>query len=196
MTATAARLAPDLDSWSGRLLTAATVLRILLAPAVMGLILAGAHDRDGTAAVVAAALFAFAAATDFVDGRLARRWALSSPLGAFLDTTADKLLVTFALFALVGVGRAAAWVAAIIVARELTVLGLRSAVAVGGKVVEASMAGKVKAAFQFLAILLAIVRPGQPLGGLYLDEWLLLVAAAITVISAVDYFQRFAGALR
>ena len=183
-------------TWSSHVLTASTGLRVVLAPVVMALILAGDRDRTSTAARLAAVFFAAAAVSDFVDGRLARRWELTSPLGAFLDTTADKLLVAFTLFALVGVGRAAAWVAAIIVSRELVVLGLRSVVAIGGKVVEASLLGKLKASVQFLAILLAILRPGHRIGGLYGDEWLMIVAALLTVASAADYFMRFSGALR
>ena len=178
------------------MLTASTGLRIVLAPVIMALILVGDHDLTSAATRIAAVLFAGAALSDFVDGRLARRWALASPLGAFLDTTADKVLVACALLALVSVGRAAAWVAAIIVSRELAVLGLRSVVAIGGTVVEASLWGKLKTSVQFLAILLAILRPGHRAGGLYADEWLMIVAALLTVVSAVDYFIRFSGALR
>lgn len=181
---------------SSRVLTASTGLRVVLAPVIMALILAGEHHLTSTANRVAAVLFAAAAVSDFVDGSLARRWALTSPLGAFMDTTADKLLVAFTLFALVSVGRAAAWVAAIIVSRELVVLGLRSVVAIGGTVVEASLLGKLKASVQFLAILLAILRPGHRAGGLYPDEWLMIFAALLTLVSGADYFKRFSGALR
>jgi CDP-diacylglycerol--glycerol-3-phosphate 3-phosphatidyltransferase len=181
---------------SSRVLTASTGLRVVLAPVIMALILIGNHDRTSSATRVAAVLFAAAAASDFFDGRLARRWALTSPLGAFLDTTADKLLVACTLFALVGVGRAAAWVAAIIVSRELVVLGLRSVVAIGGTVVEASLWGKLKTSVQFLAILLAILRPGHREGGLYPDQWLMIAAALLSVASGADYFRRFSGALR
>jgi CDP-diacylglycerol--glycerol-3-phosphate 3-phosphatidyltransferase len=180
---------------SSRVLTASTGLRIALAPVIMALILIGERDPTSTAAWVAAVLFAAAALSDFVDGKLARRWALTSPLGAFLDTTADKLLVACTLFALVGVGRAAAWVAAIIVSRELIVLGLRSAVAIGGTVVEASLWGKLKTSVQFFAILLAIVRPGSPALGLYPDQWLMIAAALLSVASGADYFRRFSGVL-
>jgi CDP-diacylglycerol--glycerol-3-phosphate 3-phosphatidyltransferase len=183
-------------SLSSRVLTASTALRVVLAPVVMALILDGARHPTSVAARVAAALFAAAALTDFVDGRLARRWALASPLGAFLDTTADKVLVAWTLFALVSVGRAAAWIAAIIVSRELAVLGLRSVVAIVGTVVEASLWGKLKTSVQFVAILLAIVRPGHHIGGLYVDQWLMIAAAVLTVASAADYFVRFSGALR
>jgi len=86
------------------LLPALTCARILAVPAVMALILAGPdHDSAYTAAAV---VFAVAASTDFVDGYLARRWSVTTKLGSFLDTTADKLLVSGALIALVDVGRA------------------------------------------------------------------------------------------
>jgi len=62
---------------SSRVLTASTGLRIVLAPVIMALILIGDRDRTSTAARVAAVLFAAAALSDFVDGRLARRWALA-----------------------------------------------------------------------------------------------------------------------
>jgi phosphatidylglycerophosphate synthase len=58
-----------------------------------------------------------------------------------------------------------------------------------------SLLGKTKTTIQFLAIGLAILRLGSPLGGLYLDEWAMLAAAAITVASAVDYIRRFAASL-
>jgi CDP-diacylglycerol--glycerol-3-phosphate 3-phosphatidyltransferase len=183
-------------SLSSRVVTASTALRVVLAPVILALILIGGRHPASAAARVAAVLFAAAALTDFVDGRLARRWALTSPLGAFLDTTADKVLVACTLLALVSVGRAAAWVAAIIVSRELVVLGLRSVVAIAGTVVEASLWGKLKTSIQFLAILLAILRPGHHIGGLYVDQWLMIVAALLTIASAVDYFARFSGALR
>jgi phosphatidylglycerophosphate synthase len=75
------------------------------------------------------------------------------------------------------------------------VLGLRGAVAAGGTVMQASFLGRLKTAIQFLAILLAIIRPGGEIAGAYLDEWVMLIAAAITVASAVDYFSRFSTAL-
>jgi CDP-diacylglycerol--glycerol-3-phosphate 3-phosphatidyltransferase len=175
---------------AARFIAAGTYARIVLAPVVMGLVLAGSD-----AEVPAAILFAFAAATDWWDGRLARRWNLTSKLGSFLDTTADKLLVTGVLIALVGADRVSPWIAAIIVGRELVILGLRGVVAVDGAVMQPSIWGKLKTTIQFVAILLAILRPGSPIGGLYLDEWVMLIAAAVTVMSAVDYLQRFASSL-
>lgn len=167
-----------------------TYLRILLTPIVMALVLAG--DRIRAAWTVAAALFVVAAATDYVDGRLARRWKQTTTVGNFLDTTADKLLVSGVLVALVSAERASAWIAFVIIGRELLILGLRGAVsATGGTVVQPSIWGKLKANVQFLAIFLAIVRGPDPFGPLFLDEYAMIAAAVVTVASAVEYLARF-----
>jgi CDP-diacylglycerol--glycerol-3-phosphate 3-phosphatidyltransferase len=167
------------------LLAVGTTARIVLTPIVMWLVLS--DDGDSGAA---AALFCVAAATDWVDGRLARRWGVTSKLGSFLDTTADKLLVAGVLIALVAVDRVSPWLAAIIIGRELVLMGLRGVIAAEGTVMAPSGLGKLKTAVQFLAIALAIVRPGDPIGGHYADEWVMLAAALITVWSAVDYIVR------
>jgi CDP-diacylglycerol--glycerol-3-phosphate 3-phosphatidyltransferase len=180
---------------SARFLAASTSLRIVLTPVVMGLLLVDGSSPS-TAADIAAALFCVAAATDWLDGRLARRWGVTTQLGSFLDTTADKLLVTGGLVALVAVDRASPWIAVIIIGRELVILALRGAIAAAdGDVMQPSMLGKLKTTVQFFAIALAIVRPGHPVAGLHVDEWLMLAAAALTVASAVDYLARSASAL-
>ena len=69
-------------------------------------------------------------------------------------------------------------------------MGVRGVIASEGEVMAPSMLGKLKTAIQFLAIALAILRPGDPIAGLYVDEWAMLAAAAITVWSAVDYLVR------
>jgi CDP-diacylglycerol--glycerol-3-phosphate 3-phosphatidyltransferase len=172
---------------SARLIAVGTATRIVLTPVVMWLVLNG----EGNAAeLIAAATFCVAAATDWVDGRLARRWGVTSKLGSFLDTTADKLLVSGVLIALLDAGRASTWIVALIIGRELVIMGLRGAIASEGEVMAPSMLGKLKTSIQFLAIALAILRPGEPIGGLFLDEWVMLAAAVITVASAVDYFMR------
>ena len=163
-------------------------------PVVMALIIAG---RDGGAAEVAAAIvFAVAAITDFFDGYLARRWGESTTLGTFLDTTADKLLVSGALLALVAVDRASAWVAFLIVGRELVIMGVRAVVAADGTVIVPSIWGKLKANVQFVAILLAILGVDAPVGPLSVAEWALWIAAAVTVASGVDYLVRFWSAIQ
>jgi CDP-diacylglycerol--glycerol-3-phosphate 3-phosphatidyltransferase len=179
---------------SARFLAAGTALRIVLTPVVMALLMIDGAD-PGRTSTYAAILFGLAAATDFVDGYLARRWELTTKLGSFLDTTADKLLVTGVLIALVAVERASPWIAMIIVGRELVILGLRGVVAAEGALMQPSMLGKLKTTIQFAAILLAILRLGDEIGGLFLDEWVMIAAAAITIWSAVDYLARFASSL-
>ncbi len=188
------------ETWAGlrsaRMIAAGTATRILLTPVVMGLVLAGdGGDETGDAAVAACVLFCLAAATDWVDGRLARRWGVTSKLGSFLDTTADKLLVSGVLIALLAAERASPWVVGLVIGRELILMGLRGVIASEGEVMAPSVLGKLKTGVQFLAIALAIVRPGDPVGGLFVDEWAMLAAAVITVWSAVDYLVRALPAL-
>ena len=178
---------------SVRLLTALTYARIALVPVVMVLIARGDDMRYGYG--IAAVLFVVAALTDFADGKLARRWGAVTSLGAFLDTTADKLLVTGVLTALVAENRASIWVATIIIGRELMIMGLRGLIAADGTVLKPSIWGKLKANVQFVAITLAIIRWSIDIGPLLLDEWAMLIAAAITVVSGIEYLSRFSHLL-
>jgi CDP-diacylglycerol--glycerol-3-phosphate 3-phosphatidyltransferase len=163
--------------------------RILLVPVIMALTLGeGAESRQLVAACV---LFTVAAVTDFFDGYLARRWNVTSTLGAFLDTTADKLLVTGSLLALVAIDRVSVWAALVIVMREFVVMALRGLVALGGGMVRPSQWGKIKATAQFVAIGFAFIRFMEPLGALYFDQWLMLVAVLLTVVSAWQYVSGF-----
>ena len=175
------------SSW---VLNAGTLLRIVLTPVVMALILL--TDADAAACL----LFFVAAITDYFDGYLARRWNVTTTLGSFLDTTADKLLVSGVLVALVSVERVSPWLTALIISREIVILGLRGVVAVDGTVMKASALARVKTTVQCVAIALAILRPGSPVFGAYVDVWAMLVATAITVTTAVDYLRRFATSLR
>jgi CDP-diacylglycerol--glycerol-3-phosphate 3-phosphatidyltransferase len=181
------------DRRANAFLQGITYLRIALIPLVMALVLVGDERRYAYAA--GAVLFAVAAITDFFDGLLARRWQQTSDLGSFLDTTADKLLVTGVLIALVAVDRASAWIAFLIVGREILILGLRGAIAADGTVMKPSIWGRLKAAIQFIAITLAIARTSWKIGPLYPDQWAMLVAAVFTIGSAVDYLARFSGVL-
>jgi CDP-diacylglycerol--glycerol-3-phosphate 3-phosphatidyltransferase len=158
-------------------------------PVVMGLVI----SHSWTAAAV---VFVVAASTDWFDGRLARRWNVSSRLGSFLDTTADKLLVTGVLLALVAVGRASPWVSTVIIGRELSLLGLRAAVATQGLHLEPSMLGKWKATIQFAALTLVMLRPNVVIASAFLDQWLLALAALVSLWSGIDYFLRFSAAFR
>jgi CDP-diacylglycerol---glycerol-3-phosphate 3-phosphatidyltransferase len=174
---------------TSRALAIGTSVRIAASPVILALLL----GRDWTAAAI---LFLVAAATDFIDGRLARRWQVTTKLGSFLDTTADKLLVSTALLGLLAVDRVSPWVTFVIISREFTILGLRAAVSAGGSQFETSKFGKWKATLQFVAIALAMIRPDVTFGGAYLDQWLMILTAAITGWSGIDYLIRSADALR
>jgi CDP-diacylglycerol--glycerol-3-phosphate 3-phosphatidyltransferase len=179
------------DLRAAAFLKVVTWARVALVPVILALILAGPENE--TAFTIAAVLFAIAALTDFFDGLLARRWAQTSVFGNFLDTTADKLLVAGALIGLLV--RVSPWIAVIIIGREILIIGLKGAVASTGDLVRPSVWGKAKANVQFLAIFLAILRPGEPIGPLYLDQWAMIAAAIITVLSGLEYVVRFRGSI-
>ncbi len=168
--------------------------RMIMVPPIIALVLAADHIAHAYG--IAAVLMAGAVFTDWLDGYLARRWKITTILGGFLDTIADKLLVAGTLFALVEVGRAWAWAAFIIVAREIAISGLRGIAAMDGVQVPPSIWGKWKATIQYLAILLALMQTPDEYWGLHVDQWMMLVAVAVTLLSGVQYFARFARVLR
>lgn len=176
---------------AAQFLNVISLSRVVLTVPVMALVLLG--PATGYCFAIAAALFAVAAATDFLDGYLARRWHRTSELGVFLDTTADKLLVSGALIALVAAGRASPWAALVIVGREIAVLGLKSAAAVGGTVVYPSIWGKLKFNVQFVAITLAMLRYHHRIGPMYLDQWAMTAAVVVTVLSAWSYLPHLSS---
>lgn len=155
------------------------------------MVLVRSGDRLEHAYGYAATLFIVAALTDFFDGYLARRWGQTTTLGAFLDTTADKLLVTGTLFALVSVDRVSIWAAVIIVMREFIVMALRGLVAITGAFIAPSVWGKVKATVQFTAIGLAFLRLPEPWGPMYLDQWAMWIAVVVTIASGWQYVAVF-----
>jgi len=167
-----------------------TLLRIALIP-VFVLVF---YLHAPWARPVAAAIFTIAAVTDWLDGHLARRWEQTSPLGAFLDPVADKLMVAVALVFLVQVDPRPllALAAAVIIGREITVSALREWMAeIGARShVAVSWTGKVKTAAQMVAIILLILRGplfGVPIYGLGMV--LLYVAAALTLWSMFLYLR-------
>ena len=146
---------------------------------------------------LAAVLFSAAAITDFLDGFLARKRGLVSNFGRIMDPVADKLLVSTSFIMLASLNWVPAWVVCIIIGRELAVMGLRGVAALEDQSkVPPSIWGKTKALFQFLAIALAMLRLPEEWGPFFFDEWVMLIAVAVTIVSAWDYFTRFGGALR
>jgi len=110
--------------------------------------------------LTATALFILASVTDFFDGYLSRRFKVVSPLGVFLDLTADKVFVSAILIALVQIGLVPAWIVVIIVTREFLVTGMRSMAAAKGKVIPAGMWGKQKTLITMIAIGLLLFAKG------------------------------------
>lgn len=160
---------------------ALTAARIALIPAVMALILI---DTE-TSRWWAAGIYLLAAATDSLDGWLARSRGQVTVAGAFLDPLADKLLVSAALVALLDVGLMPAWAAIIIIAREFAVTGLRLVAVTEGMIIPASRWGKAKTVTQNVAIL-AIIAPHP---WKEIDDPLLITAVVLTVVSGAYYFQ-------
>ena len=159
---------------------ALTMLRIVAVPVIVVALL----DETPNGDALAAAVFALAAFTDGLDGYIARRRQQVTTFGKLMDPLADKLLVVAALVALVSLDRLAAWVAMVIIARELAVTGLRSLAAEQGVVISASWLGKVKTALQVAAIVALIVWDPAPLA----VDLLVYAAVVMTVVSGVDYF--------
>ncbi|HVC79468.1 MAG TPA: CDP-diacylglycerol--glycerol-3-phosphate 3-phosphatidyltransferase [Chloroflexota bacterium] len=155
-----------------------SLFRLLSSPAIAALLLINAHGLR----VIAAILFAVASITDYLDGYMARRLKVVSSLGVFMDLAADKILVSTVLIILTGTGAVPSWMAAVIVAREFIVAGLRSQAAAKGVSIGASPLGKWKTAITLVALLLAV---------LDLDRALVLtglwITTAITIASALDY---------
>jgi CDP-diacylglycerol--glycerol-3-phosphate 3-phosphatidyltransferase len=156
-----------------------TVLRIMLVPVVVVALLGNTPAGD----VLAAVVFALASLTDFVDGRLARSRGSITTFGKLMDPLADKLLIIAALLSLVSLGRLEAWVAMVIITRELAVTVLRLGATQAGVVMEASMFGKVKTCMQIAAILALIAVQGEPLW----VSLLLYATVLVTVLSGLDY---------
>ncbi|HEY2768858.1 MAG TPA: CDP-diacylglycerol--glycerol-3-phosphate 3-phosphatidyltransferase [Solirubrobacteraceae bacterium] len=157
-----------------------TVLRIMLVPVLVAALLGNTPAGD----VLAAIVFALASLTDFVDGYLARARDSITTFGKLMDPLADKLLIVAALLSLVSLDRLPAWIAMVIITRELAVTVLRMGATQAGVVMGASMFGKVKTCMQIAAILAVIAVHGQPL-------WLSLLLYAtvlVTVLSGLDYF--------
>jgi CDP-diacylglycerol--glycerol-3-phosphate 3-phosphatidyltransferase len=157
-----------------------TVLRILLVPVVVVALLGETPHGD----LVAAIVFAFASATDWVDGWLARSRDSVTTFGKLMDPVADKLLVIAALVVLVSLERLAGWVAMVIIARELAVTMSRMAASGQGVIIAANRWGKIKTATQVATIFLLIAVDDSPA---WLDA-LVYLTVAVTVISGIDYF--------
>ena len=174
---------------------ALTILRIFFVPLLVAALVqenVSVHLRGLTLTNewLALAIFLSAAATDLLDGYLARRWKQVTTIGTLLDPIADKLLISAALISLVQVRVLPGWMAILIIAREFAVTGLRSIAASEGYTIAASDLGKTKMASQVVAIsfMLISVRHAALLP---ISNVLMWVVIFFGIASAVSYFRKF-----
>lgn len=149
---------------------------------------------------LATAVFIILAATDGLDGYLARSRGEVTNFGKFVDPLADKILTTAALLVLIELGVLPSWPVLIILSREFIVAGIRMLAAAEGLVIAASWYGKAKTVTQIIAIALFLVKDSPLLVnglsdelwlGLYCFAWLMMVVAVVlTIVSMLDYFAK------
>jgi CDP-diacylglycerol--glycerol-3-phosphate 3-phosphatidyltransferase len=172
------------------------IARIAATPVVIALMLPGTPGLGMAAFVV----FVLAGLTDYLDGLVARRRGEVSPLGVFMDLTADKVLVGGVLVAMVEVGLLPTWIVATIVVRELVVAGIRQMAASEDIVIAARPLGKAKTAATLAGMALLLLAydasTGGPMAATGLGPtietvgwWTMVVATVLTVVSGWDYLK-------
>lgn len=163
-----------------------TVFRIILVPILVVVLFV--DDGHSTAWRISAfVIFAVAAITDQLDGRIARSRGLVTDFGKLADPIADKALIGAALVSLSVLGVIPWWITVVILVREIGVTVLRFWVVRHG-VIAASQGGKLKTLLQSIAIGLLVL----PLDGVWFTAamWLLYVAVAVTIVTGLDYVWR------
>jgi CDP-diacylglycerol--glycerol-3-phosphate 3-phosphatidyltransferase len=172
-----------------------TLLRILVVPAMVLVLLPGPEGKiSRTSSLAAFILFAAATVTDLFDGYIARRYGMVTSLGKLLDPLADKLLVCAAMVMLIPPGRVPAWMAVIVVAREIGVTALRGMATTEGVVIAASGLGKAKTVLLNIGVGMLILH--FPVFGIPVHDagmGILAVGLVLTAWSGLDYFFRFVG---
>ncbi len=165
-----------------------TLARICMVPLFVLLMFWNFPGHDIWAAVV----FIVAAATDGIDGHIARSRHLITNLGKFLDPLADKILVSAALISFVGLHRAPAWVVILIIFREFAITGFRSIAVQAGVVLAASPLGKIKTVTQMIACVLLLICQSPAMGNLLISPRFLWVASQIMLYVAL-FFTLYSG---
>ncbi|HAX97961.1 MAG TPA: CDP-diacylglycerol--glycerol-3-phosphate 3-phosphatidyltransferase [Candidatus Atribacteria bacterium] len=163
--------------------------RFILSGCLMLLLL---QEQTTVMSLIAWLIFSIAAGSDWIDGYFARKYKAITVLGQLMDPLADKVLVATALVMLIPTGKMPAWVALIILCREIVVTGLRGVASSSGVVVDASSLGKWKSTIQYIGLGTLIF----PLGVLpvpFLHQIglaIVYVALVLTIWSGVDYFYK------
>ncbi|RJO69644.1 MAG: CDP-diacylglycerol--glycerol-3-phosphate 3-phosphatidyltransferase [Myxococcales bacterium] len=178
-----------------------TLARIVVIPAVCLMML----EDTLVSAFLATVLYSAAALTDWIDGYLARRSKQITLIGKFLDPLADKLIVLSILLTLLAMKRMDLWIVAVILAREITITGLRAIASSEGLVIDAKPLGKYKTAFQMIALVgLVLHYPYVINFGIYIGEFdfhrmgmvFLYLSLVFSITSAIDYFSGFLRELK
>jgi len=143
-------------------------------------------------------IFALASVTDWLDGRIARKYHMITAFGKFLDPIADKVLVASALICFAGLGWTSAWVVALITAREFIVSGIRLAAVESREkiVISARLSGKLKTAFTMFAICAVLIMKSFGFGNQLAVDIIMYICAALTVISGVQYAVDYRGVFK
>ena len=164
-----------------------TLFRVILIPFFVFFLLAPYFEGYGN--YIAVAVFIVASITDFLDGKIARKYNLVTNFGKFMDPLADKLLVSSALICLVALNKIPAWVVILIIAREFIISGFRLVAADNGVVIAASYWGKFKTAFQMVTVIVLILNiPGEVFA--VIGTVLIYISLVLTVISLIDYIAK------
>ncbi|MCI8284846.1 MAG: CDP-diacylglycerol--glycerol-3-phosphate 3-phosphatidyltransferase [Firmicutes bacterium] len=161
-----------------------TTLRMILVPVFIVLYLMEYN-------LAAAAVFAIASLTDFLDGYLARKYNLVTNYGKMMDPLADKLLVTSAFVCMVQTGEVAAWMVIVILAREFTITSLRAVAASEGVVIAAAWSGKIKTVTQMTAVIFLLIKnwPFSLINFPFADI-MLWIAVIMTIYSGLEYLYK------
>lgn len=179
-----------------------TMARIAAIPLVMLLIWNG----DRVNCVYAGWLYAAATITDFLDGWLARRQGLVTVMGKFLDPLADKLIVMAMLVMLVGLHRVPGWMVVLLLAREMTINGLRAIASSKGFIIAAGPLGKYKTAFQMMGVAFLVIHYPAPVRLMWFMDpmwidfnqvglWVIAISLVFSVWSMLAYFHGFFAAM-
>lgn len=177
-----------------------TMFRIALIPVVCVFL----HRAGPVESFVAACLLALAAVSDFLDGYLARKRNLVSVLGKFLDPLADKLIVMATLVMMVPMGRIEAWICIVLLAREISITGLRGIASTEGLVMAAKDSGRYKTAFQLVGILCLMIHYpytidfvffSAPIDFHLVGTWLIYISLGFSIFSAAIYVRDFVRAV-
>ena len=164
-----------------------TLLRICLIPVFVIVMLSQVSNFF----LISCIIFIIASITDFLDGKIARKYNLVTDFGKFMDPLADKLLVLSALICMIEYDLVAGWMVIIIVARELTVSILRAIAADNGKVIAASGGGKIKTTSQMIAIILLLIGANYSNSQIvFVGTIAMYIATIFTLYSGIDYLYK------